>query len=52
MVYSACEYEKDQENKEQVNEDYNNRFFGADDPARQDKINRALELRKALHSQE
>ncbi len=52
MIYSAYEYVKDQEYKEQINEDYNNRFFGSGDPTRQDKINRALELRKALNGQE
>lgn len=27
-----------------------NKFFGADDPARQEKINRVLELRRALEN--
>lgn len=42
------EHNRDREYQEQVNEDYNNKFFGADDPARQAKVNRALELRRAL----
>ncbi len=42
------QHEMEKGYKEQINEEYNNKFFGADDPIRQDKINRALELRKAL----
>ncbi len=42
------EHNRDESYKDQINEEYNNKFFGADDPARQEKINRALELRKAL----
>ena len=37
-----------QEYQDQINEEYNDKFFGANDSARQEKINRALELRKAL----
>ncbi len=42
------EHGRDQEYQEQINEEYNDKFFGADDPTRSEKINRAIELRKAM----
>lgn len=43
------QYGKDaEEYRAKTNEEYNNVFFGLDDPTRQAKIDRAIELRKAL----
>lgn len=47
----SYEHRQEQGYQEQVNEDYNNQFFGANDPERQAQINRALELRKALQQE-
>lgn len=44
----SYKHQQEQGYREQVNEDYNNQFFGVDNPERQAQINRALELRKAL----
>lgn len=45
----SYEHEQDKGYKEKANVEYNQRFFGYDDPERQAKVERALELRKKLN---
>lgn len=44
----SYEHRRDEKYKDEINRKYNEEFFGADDPERQAKIERALELRKKV----